>query len=125
MARRVVSVLRGAARSLRATEPALEANAYAVAEDLEVSVVLTGQAVELALAAAAVRPSDIAGVALPPAASGQDLRGLIESGVRVYAGAEDLQARGMDDAALVEGVETLDEGRLAALLRDADGVVTW
>lgn len=125
MARTVVSLVRGTQGSARATEPALEANAYAVAEDLEVRVVLAGAAVELALAGAQARPGELAGVALPPSASGQDLRGLIESGVAVLALADDLAARGIARESLVDGVETLQGADLAALLRDADAVLAW
>lgn len=125
MARTVVSLVRTPPTAARATEPALEANAYAVAEDLDVRLVLAGDAVELALTGGEVRPGEVAGVALPPAASGQDLRGLIESGIDVHAVAADLQARGIAPSALVDGVTPLDGAGLAALLREADAVVTW
>lgn len=125
MARVVVSLVRSAAGAVRGTEPALEANAYAVAEDLDVRLVLAGDAVELALAGGETPPADLAGVALPPAASGQDLRALIESGVAVRALSEDLASRGIEDAALVDGVATLGQTELAALLRDADAVLVW
>lgn len=125
MARVVVSLVRSAAGAPRGTEPALEANAYAVAEDLDVRVVLAGDAVELALAGGQAGPTEIAGVALPPAATGQDLRALIESGVAVRALSEDLRARGIDPGALVDGVAALEQTELAALLRAADAVLVW
>lgn len=125
MARRVVSVLRGAPRALRATDPALEANAYAVAEDLDLTVVLRADAVELALAGGEVRPAQLAGVALPPSAGGHDLRGLVESGVQVLVDAEALSARGIRPGDIVRGVEIADTGRIFAVLSDAEGVLTW
>lgn len=125
MARTVVSLIRCAGGVARATEPALEANAYAVAEDLDVRLVLACDAVELALSAGEVRPAELAGVALPPTASGQDLRGLIESGVAVYAVRADLERRGIEQEALVDRVRLLDEAELAGLLREADAVLAW
>ena len=125
MARRIVSVLRGAPGALRATDPALEANAYAVAEDLDLTVVLRSDAVELALAGGEVRPAQLAGVALPPAAGGQDLRGLVESGVRVLVERDALSARGIGADDIVRGVEIADADRIFAVLSDAEGVLTW
>lgn len=125
MARRVVSLVRSAPRALWGTDPVLEANAYAVAEDVEVSLVLAGDAVELALAHGQVPPGELAGVALPPAASGQDLRGLLESGIGVFVLTPDLDRRGLHDGSLVDGVARVDEDGLARLLGRADAVVTW
>jgi predicted peroxiredoxin len=125
MARRIVSVLRSAPPALRGTDPALEANAYAVAEDLDLTLVLREAAVELAVRAAEVRPADVAGVALPPAAGGQDLRGLVESGVRVVADAESLGAHGLRRNDLVPGVEIADQATIFSLLEASDGVLTW
>lgn len=125
MARRVVSVLRGAPGALRATDPALEANAYAVAEDVDLTVVLRADAVELALAGGEVRPAQLAGVALPPAAGGQDLKGLVESGVRVLVESAALSARGIAAGDVVRGVEIADEDEIFAVLGDAEGVLTW
>lgn len=125
MARRVVSVLRAAPGALRATDPALEANAYAVAEDLDLTVVLRGAAVEVALAGGEVRPAQLAGVALPPAAGWQDLRGLVESGVRVVVEREALVDRGIEPADVVPGVEVADADQIFTVLSDAEGVLTW
>lgn len=125
MARRIASLLRAAPAALRATDPALEANAYAVAEDVDLTVVLQGAAVELAVAASEGRPTQVAGVSLPPAASGQDLRGLIESGVRVVAHGRDVDEHGIDRAALVPGVEVVETRTVATILSDAEGVLTW
>ena len=125
MARRIVSIVRTAPGALRATDPALEANAYAVAEDLDITVVLRADAVELALAGGEVRPAQIAGVALPPAAGGHDLRGLVESGVRVLVDRAALDARGITDGDVVRGVEVADADRIFAVLSDAEGVLSW
>jgi predicted peroxiredoxin len=125
MARRIVSVVRTAPGALRATDPALEANAYAVAEDLDLTVVLRADAVELALAGGEVRPAQLAGVALPPAAGGQDLRGLVESGVRVLVEQDALSARGIAADHIVRGVEVADAERIFAVLSEAEGVLTW
>ncbi len=125
MARRIVSVLRCGPAALRGNAPALEANAYAVAEDVDLVLVLRGAAVELAVAGADARAGDLAGVALPPAAGVADLRGLVESGVRVLADAGDLAVAGLGRDDLVAGVEAADAEVLAATLRGADAVVTW
>ena len=122
MARTVVSLVRGSSASL---EAALEANAFAVAEDLDVRLVLAGDAVELALAAASVLPGELGGVPIAPLASGQDLRALIESGVAVDALGDDVRDRGLAPSSLVAGVGSLEREDLAALLRSADAVVTW
>lgn len=125
MARRVVSLLRSPPGALRATDPALEANAYAVAEDVDLTVVLRGDAVDFALAGGEARPAQIAGVALPPAAGSQDLRGLLESGVRVVAEAAALSARGIDEGDLVAGVSIADDTEVIRILTGAEGVLTW
>lgn len=125
MARRVVSLLRSPPGALRTTDPALEANAYAVAEDVELTVVLRGDAVEFALAGGEARPAQIAGVALPPAAGSQDLRGLLESGVRVVAEAAALSRRGIESSDIIDGVHTADDAEVTAILTGAEGVLTW
>ena len=125
MARRVVSLLRSAPGALRATDPALEANAYAVAEDVDLTVILRGDAVEFALAAGEVRPSQLAGVALPPAAGGQDLRGLVESGVRVLVEAAALSERGIGQEHTVTGVHLAGDEQIARVLAEAEGVLSW
>lgn len=125
MARRMVSVLRASPSALRATDPALEANAYAVAEDLDLTVVLRADAVELALAGGEVRPAQLAGVSLPPSAGGQDLRGLVESGVRVLVEQDALSLRGIAARDIVRGVEVADAEQIFAVLSEAEGVLTW
>lgn len=125
MARRVASVLLSAPGALRSTDPALEANAYAVAEDVDLTVVLRGAAVEFALLGSETRPASVAGVALPPAAGSQDLRGLLESGVRVIADATALQTRGLQAEQLIPGVQVAADTEIADVLVDAEGVLTW
>lgn len=125
MARRVVSLVHGVSGALRPTEPALEANTYAIAEDVDLTVVLRGSAVELAVAGGQVRPGELAGVVLPPASSAQDLRGLLESGIGVIALAEDVTTLGLSAADLVDGVEVADTSTVAGLLRRADAVLAW
>lgn len=125
MARRVVSLLQGVSGALLATEPALEANAYAIAEDVELTLVLRGPAVELAVAGGEVHPGELAGVTLPPAASAQDLRGLIESGVEVLVPAGELGRLGLGHDDLVSGVAVREDDDLAEVLRTADAVLGW
>lgn len=124
MARTVVSLVRGSSGS-RSLEAALEANAFAVAEDLDVRLVLAGDAVELALSGAVVHPAKLAGVPVAPASSGEDLRALIESGVAVHAVGDDLRRRGLASSSLVTGVVSVEREDLATLLRSADAVVAW
>lgn len=125
MARRVVSYVRRGPVALRASDPVLEANAYAVAEDVDLTLILAGRAVELALAGGEVHPGEVAGVSLPPAASAQDLRGLIESGVSVLVAGEDLAAIGLGTEDLVEGAKAVDSTSVADAIHEADAVVGW
>ena len=125
MARHVVSVLRCGPAALRSADPVLEANAYAVASDLDLTVVLRGDAVELAVAGGEIAPADLAGTQLPPSAGGQDLRGLVESGVAVCAAAADVAHRGLDASGLIDGVHLADQAELDELLRTAEAVVAW
>lgn len=125
MARRVVSLVRGMAGDLRPSEPSLEANAYAVAEDVELTLVLEGSAVQLAVAGGEAPPGEIAGAQVPPTASAHDLRGLVESGVAIRAASEDLERFGLEEGMLVSGVEPADPAAIAGLLRDAEAVLVW
>lgn len=125
MARRITSLLRSAPGALRSTDPALEANAYAVAEDVDLTVVLRGDAVEFALLGSEARPTTVAGVPLPPAAGSQDLRGLLESGVSVVVEAAALQSRGLDAGQLIDGVRIAGDDEIADVLAEAEGVLTW
>jgi sulfur relay (sulfurtransferase) DsrF/TusC family protein len=125
MPRSVVSLVRRAGAGLRGGDPVLEATAYAVAEDVDLQVLLVGDAVELAAARAAVADTAIAGVRLPPAAGAQDLRGIVESGVRVLVRADDLAQRGIAHGELLPGVGVLDAAAVADLLHDAEAVLAW
>lgn len=126
MARRVVSVLRGPCGSAaRTSDPAVEANAYAIAEDVDLTIVLRGASVDLAVAGARAVPVELAGQPLPPLAASQDLRGLVESGVDVHACTASLADRGIDPDELLEGVRPSDADALTQLLRDADAVIGW
>lgn len=125
MVRRVVSVVRGAPVALRGIDPVLEVNAYAVAEALDLAVVLAGPAVELALDGGGVSAAEIAGVALEPTAHHQDLLGLLESGVAVYVDHAELDRLGVGPEDLVEGIRVVDAASIADVLRDAEAVLAW
>lgn len=125
MPRRLVSLIRHAPGAPRGSEPALEANAYAVTQDLDLTVVLLEDAVRLAVAAAETRPRTIAGAAFPPAAPSHDLRALLESGIRVLVHGGHLTGQGIARTDLLQGVEVVDDDRIAAAIADAQGVLTW
>lgn len=117
MVTRVLSIVRGAdAGAARPTDPALDLNAYAVAEDIDLTLVLKDHGVELGLANSACSTEVIAGLDVPAAVPATDLRALLDSGVRVLAVDRDLQARGLGADDLLEGVEVLDEAGLAGLV---------
>lgn len=121
----VLSLLRGAdAGAARADDPALDVNAFAVANDVDLTLVLTDRAVELALAAADSRTGAIAGCDVPNAHPEVDLTALVGSGVRVYAVAEDLELRGLGPADLLDGVDTIDRAGVAGLLLRHDVTLT-
>lgn len=125
MITRVLSVLRGAdAGAARATDPALAVNAFAVAEDIELTLVLKSHGVELALAAARCEPEPIAGVAVPAARPGTDITALVDSGVRICAVAEDLADRGLGPGDLLDGVEVVPEADLAGMIVEHDTTLT-
>jgi intracellular sulfur oxidation DsrE/DsrF family protein len=125
MARLVVSLIRAHPGALRSVEPSLEANAYAVASDVDLTVVLRGAGIELAVAGSEVCPGALGGRSLPPSASADDLLGLLESGIAVYADAGDLARLGLDSADLVDGVRPADDATIAQLIRRADTVLCW
>jgi intracellular sulfur oxidation DsrE/DsrF family protein len=125
MARRVVSLLRGPAGAARANDAALEANAFAVAEDLDLTLVLRGRGVELAQHRPPDAPLELAGRPLPDPAAASDLQGLLESGVPVFVGADCLAELGLGPDDLLAGVRIVDAPAIAGLLRDADAVVAW
>ncbi|QBI20243.1 hypothetical protein ER308_12165 [Egibacter rhizosphaerae] len=119
MARQVVAILRRGPAAWCVRDPALDATAYALAVDVDLVLVLRGDAVEHAVAGPSGRETSVL------ASSAADLRGLVESGVRVQAIAEDAAARGLGVAALVDGVELLEVDRLAGCLAEADAVLNW
>lgn len=125
MVRRVVSLVRGAPVALRGIDPVLEVNAYAVAEALDLAVVLAGPAVELALDGGVVAAAEIAGVTLEPTAHHQDLLGLLESGVAVYVDHADLDRLGVGPEDVVDGIRVVDAASVADVLRDAEAVLAW
>lgn len=125
MPRRLVSLIRHAPGAPRGSEPSLEANAYAVTQDVDLTVVLLSDAVRLAVADGEVPPRHIAGAAFPPSAAAHDLRALLESGIRVQAHAPALAAQGIDSGDLLTGVEVVSDDQVAATIADAAGTLTW
>ena len=117
MVRRVLSIVTGAEPPRPAQHVALELNAYAVAEDLELAVVLVGDAVELAAAApVAVDVSTAVTPALPA---------LVASGVRVVVSEEDVALRGLDRSSLLAGVEPASVDVIADLIATHDVTLRW
>lgn len=125
MPRRLISLIRHAPGAPRGSEPALEANAYAVTQDVDLTVVLLSDAVRLAVAAAETPPRAIAGAPFPPAAPSHDLRALLESGIRVLAHQGDLAGQGIAVDDLLAGVEVVGDDDVAAAIDEAEGVLTW
>jgi predicted peroxiredoxin len=125
MARRVVSILRAPGGSPRSSDPALEANAFAVAEDIDLSLVLRGRGVEIAQSRPDAPGDVLAGQRLPDAADGRDLQGLLESGVAVYVSDACLAERGLVPDDLLAGVRVTSATEITALVRSADAVLTW
>lgn len=122
---RVLSIVRGAdAGSARTADPVLDVNAYAVADDVELTLVLKDRGVELAVTGGRAHPVHVAEVAVPVAAPTADLQGLVSSGVRVVAVKEDLELRGVDAATLVAGIAVIDESELAELVVQHDAVLS-
>lgn len=125
MARRVVSVLTGAPVAMSPNDPVLEANIYAVAVDVDLTVLLRGAAIDYAAVTGAPPPARLAGRPLPNARCARDLRGLLESGVPVYVDAVSAAHLGIDVDDLIAGVTLADGPQQAALLADADAVLHW
>ncbi|HSK90939.1 MAG TPA: DsrE family protein [Euzebyales bacterium] len=125
MARRVVSIMSGAPAAVSPADPVLEANAYAVAEDVDLSVVLRGAAIEYAARTGEVVPARLAGRQLPNARCARDLRGLLESGVPVYVDGDGAADQGIAVDDLVEGVSIADGTQLTDLFHAADAVLHW
>lgn len=125
MITRVLSLVRRAdAGAARAADPALDLNAYAVAEDVELTLVLQDRGVELALESASCHPGDLAGIEVPAAVPATDLRALLGSGVRVLAISTDLAARGLAVEDLVAGVAVIEPESLADMLMEHDVTLT-
>lgn len=117
----VLSIVRGAdAGAARPNDPALDINAYAVAGDIELTLVLKDHGVELALGGAACHQDTIAGVEVPASVPATDLRALLDSGVGILVVEPDLRARGLAPEDLLDGVEVVDERTVAGLLAACD-----
>jgi intracellular sulfur oxidation DsrE/DsrF family protein len=125
VARHVVSVISGPAQALGTREPVLEANAFAVAEDVDLQLVLRGAGVELAVAHSSGGPTELVGTLLGAQAPSQDLRALIESGVAVHVDADGLTAHGLHVEDLVPGAHPVASDDVNELLRTADAVLIW
>lgn len=125
MPTKVLSLLRGADHgSARPRDPALDLNAYAVAEDVELTLVLKDRGVELALGDAHAHPTAIAGIDVPCATPAADVRALLASGVAVLAVDADLAARGLQGSDLVAGVDVIGDADLARLIVEHDVTLT-
>lgn len=125
MTTRVLTILRGAeAGAARSADPAVDTTAFAVADDIELTVVLKDRAVELGLAGTRCRSAPLAGVDVPAAEPAADLRALLASGIRVLAVAEDLAVRGLRPGSLLAGIEPLPEAGLAPLIAGHDVTLT-
>lgn len=126
MVTRVLSVLRSADPGApRAADPVLDLNAYALAEEVELTLVLKAAGVELGVADAHVRPAVVGGHDVPAAAAEDDLAALLASGVRVLAVEEDLRARGLGPDDVLPGVTTIAEEGLVGELEAHDVTLTW
>ncbi len=122
----VLSILRSADPGApRIADPVLDLNAYALAEDVELTLLLKAAGVELGVAGAHVQAAAVGGVEVPAAAAEHDLRALLASGVRVLAVEQDLVARGLSAGDLVDGVAPVPESRLTELVREHDVILTW
>lgn len=122
---KVLSIVRDAdVGAARRDDPALDANAYAVADEVELTLVLKDRGVELALDGICCDGANLRGVAVPVTEPARDLRALIASDVRVYAVAEDLEVRGIATSTLLAGIEPLAEAELAGLIATNDVTLT-
>jgi sulfur relay (sulfurtransferase) DsrF/TusC family protein len=125
MVTRVLAVLRGAdAGAARSADPAVDAATFAVADDVELTVVLKDRGVELGVAGTRCRSVVLAGVEVPASEPATDLEALLGSGVPVLAVEEDLAARGLRAGDLLAGIEPMVEADLAALLLRHDVTLT-
>lgn len=121
----VLSIVRGAdAGAARTADPALDANAYAIANDVDLTLVLKDRGVELGLDTVCGERVPLRGLAVPAARPGVDLRALLDSGARVHAVLEDLQARGIAPESLIPGIQQIREADLGALITSHDVTLT-
>ncbi|CAN5473649.1 hypothetical protein BH23ACT9_BH23ACT9_02090 [soil metagenome] len=125
MPRRLVSLIRHAPGAPSGREPSLEANAYAVTQDVDLTVVLLDDAVRLAVEAAETPPRTIAGAPFPPAAPSHDLRALLESGIRVLAHQGGLTSQGIAAGDLLAGIEIAEDDLITSVIAEAEAVLTW
>ncbi len=122
---RVLSLVRGFdAGAPRLRDPGLDLNAHAIADEIDLTLVLKDRGVELGLAGTAHHVDTIAGVTVPASEPAVDLRGLVASGVRVLAVRGALGTRGLRPADLLDGVAVIDESELAPLLLEHDVTLT-
>ena len=123
--RRIVSVVASGPSLVSPVDAVLEPNAYAVAEDVDLTLVLRGAGVQHALQASDTSGVTLAGVTLSPSTESADLRGLLESGIAVLVSRDDITGAGLSSDDLVAGVRVVEDADLAELLRSADGVLSW
>ena len=123
---RVLSVVRGVdPGAAQETDTALDLNAYALADDIELTLVLKAAGVELAVNGARAHPYVLAGVTVPAAEPADDVRALLASGVNVLAVEEDVMSRGLVASDLVAGVSVVPEVALADEVVAHDVVLVW
>lgn len=92
----------------------------------ELGVLLRGNAVNYAVRAQAVGPLSFGGRTQTnaPDVAGQ-VAGLVGKGVDVFVVQDDLEARGIDGAELIEGLKPISRNDLPGLLESHDRVWHW
>ena len=92
----------------------------------DLDVLLQGNAVNYA-----VKGQNAAGLSFggkeqthPPRLA-SDLTSLIGKGAKVFAVACDLRERGLETGELIDGIETVERGKLAELFGSYDGIWNW
>ena len=92
----------------------------------DMSVLLRGNAVNYAVNGQDASGLVIGGVPLKvPPTIDKDVQALIEKGAPVYAVEEDLKARGIDKARLVNGVQVVKQDQVAKLWDSHDAIWHW
>lgn len=125
MITRVLAILRGSdAGAPRTVDPALDVTAFALADEIDLTMVLKDRGVQLALRGARCRGVTIAGVEVPAPDPAADLAALLASGVRVVVVDEDLARRGISPGDLLADIEVVDEATIARLLLEHDVTLT-